>query len=56
MSEAHATRLTAEDMRVLLARAREAGTVDRWCDLALEWMTFAQACLTASLDNGKPAQ
>jgi len=33
--------LDVEDMETLLQRARTAGTVDKWADIALEWMKAA---------------
>ena len=33
--------LDVEDMETLLRRARTAGTVDKWADIALEWMKAA---------------
>ena len=35
-------KLTAGDMKALLVRAHQADTIDRWCELAVEWMEKAQ--------------
>lgn len=40
--------LTAADMKALLVRARKAGTLDRWCELAIEWMEKAEQHIQAS--------
>ena len=34
--------LTAKDMHVLAERAAEAGTLDKWAVLALEWIDKAE--------------
>jgi hypothetical protein len=44
-------KVTAEGMAALLHVARGRNTVDRWCDIAIEWMRQADAALSAHDNN-----